>query len=224
MAHVIRNFSRPERSLVEQIAKFEPSTLYEAQGRRGALDSRIKPLYPGMAACGTAVTARCHPGDNLMLQVAISLAKPGDILVVAAANAEQGAFGEVLATACHAKGIVGLVTDGGVRDGQAILRMGFPVFSPGLCMKGTVKETLGTVNQPVVIGGVLVRPGDIIAGDDDGLVLVLPEEAAEVARKSEEREAKEARSMEAFRKGADVLETLGMDKVLAAKKCTYEDQ
>jgi 4-hydroxy-4-methyl-2-oxoglutarate aldolase len=224
MTHVIRNFTRPDRSLVEQIAKFAPSTLHEAQGRRGALDSHIKPIYPGMAACGTAITAQCHPGDNLMLQVAISLAKPGDILVVAAANAEQGAFGEVLATACKAKGIVGLVTDGGVRDGQAMLRMGFPVFSPGLCMKGTVKETLGTVNQPVVIGGILVRPGDILAADDDGVVLVLPEEAAEVARKSDEREAKEARFMEALRKGSDVLETLGMDKVLVAKKCTFAEK
>ena len=205
MVHVIRSFNRPPETVVKEIAKFSPATLHEAQGRRGALDSRIKPIGSGMRACGPAVTAQCPPGDNLMLQAAISVARPGDVLVVSAGNhTEQGGFGEVLTTACLARGIAGLVTDAGVRDGLAIKKLGFPVFCLGSCMKGTVKETLGTVNQPVVI--------------------VRQEEAAEVAARAREREEKEARFMQALRNGANVLEVLGMDKVLGAKGCTYADQ
>jgi 4-hydroxy-4-methyl-2-oxoglutarate aldolase len=225
MVHIIRSFNRPPETVVKEIAKFSPATLHEAQGRRGALDSRIKPIGSGMRACGPAVTAQCPPGDNLMLQAAISVARPGDVLVVSAGNhTEQGGFGEVLTTACLARGIAGLVTDAGVRDGLAIKKLGFPVFCLGSCMKGTVKETLGTVNQPVVIGGVWVRPGDLVSADDDGVVIVRQEEAAEVAARAREREEKEARFMQALRNGANVLEVLGMDKVLAAKGCTYADQ
>jgi 4-hydroxy-4-methyl-2-oxoglutarate aldolase len=140
-------------------------------GCSGALTSRIKPIYRGMRACGPAFTVGCHPGDNVMLTTAISLAKPGDVLVVSAGDhPEQDGFGEVLATACVAKGIAGLVTDAGVRDGPAVRNTGFHVFSYGLCMKGTVKERLGYINQPVVIGGIAVRPGDIVSADDDGAV------------------------------------------------------
>lgn len=169
---------------MKEIAKFSPATLHEAQGRRGALDSRIKPIGSGMRACGPAVTAQCPPGDNLMLQAAISVARPGDVLVVSAGNhTEQGGFGEVLTTACLARGIAGLVTDAGVRDGLAIKKLGFPVFC-----------------------------------------LSRQEEAAEVAARAREREEKEARFMQALRNGANVLEVLGMDKVLGAKGCTYADQ
>jgi 4-hydroxy-4-methyl-2-oxoglutarate aldolase len=223
MPQVIRNFERPARPIVDRIARFAPSTLHEAQGRRGALASRIKPIYSDMRVCGPAVTVECHPGDNLMLQFGISVAQPGDILVVSTSDsAEQGAFGEVLATWCQARGIAGLVTDSGVRDGPAIRKMGFPVFCPGLCMKGTVKESLGTINHPIVLGGVRVRPGDIISGDDDGVVLVLPEEAETVAALSQAREEKEARFMKAIREGADALSLLGTDRIIAAKGCTFE--
>ncbi len=224
MAHVIQSIPRLPAAVLEEIAKYPPATLHEAQGRRGAFDSRLKPIYPGMRLCGPAVTASCQPGDNLMLQVALSLAQPGDVLVVTfGGHAEQGGFGEVLATACQARSIAGLVTDGGVRDGQALRDLGFAAFCPGLCMKGTVKETIGTVNHPIVLGDVLVRPGDIVSGDDDGLCLVRREEVEEVAGLSEAREEKEAKFMQALRDGADVLEVLGMDKVLAAKGCTYGD-
>jgi 4-hydroxy-4-methyl-2-oxoglutarate aldolase len=218
MGRLIKNIRRPDRSVIDQVAKFSPSTLHEAQGRKGAFDSRIKPVQPGMAVCGPAVTALCHPGDNLMIHAAISIAEPGDVLVIASAGfAEQGGFGDVLATACQAKGIAGFVTDGSVRDSVALRRNGFPVFSAGLCIKGTVKETIGTVNHPVVIGGTIVRPGDIVAADDDGVVVVLPEEALDVARKSAEREEKEARYMAALRSGGDVLEVLGTGRILRAK-------
>jgi 4-hydroxy-4-methyl-2-oxoglutarate aldolase len=222
MVHVIRTFERPSAAAVEEISKYAPSTLHEAQGRKGALTSRIKPIYPGMRACGPGLTVSCHPGDNLMLITAISLAQPGDVLVVSAGDhPEQGGFGEVLTTACMAKGIVGLVTDAGARDGPAIQRRGFSVFCYGLCMKGTVKETLGTINQPIVIGGIAIHPGDIVSADDDGVVIVAKNDIAEVLKSSADREAKEALMMRALEAKGDILELSGMGKVLAAKNCTY---
>jgi 4-hydroxy-4-methyl-2-oxoglutarate aldolase len=222
VAHIVRFFERPDSDLVAGIGKFPPATLHEAQGRLGALDSRIKPIYPGMRACGPALTASCHAADNIMLIAAISLARRGDVLVVSAGDRpEQGGFGEVLATACLAKGIVGLVTDAGVRDGAAIRERGFSAFCYGLCVKGTVKETLGTVNQPIVLGGVLIRPGDIVSADDDGVVVVPRERIEEVTRLSAQREEKEARIMKALADGGDVLELTGIGKVLEAKGCTY---
>jgi 4-hydroxy-4-methyl-2-oxoglutarate aldolase len=222
MPHVIRQFERPASNLLAEIGKFAPATLHEAQGRRGALDSRLKPIFQGMRAAGPALTASCHPADNLMLITAISLAQPGDFLIIAAGDRpEQGGFGEVLATACRAKGVVGLLTDAGARDGTALKEMNFPVFCYGLCMKGTVKETLGTINQPVVIGGQLINPGDYVSADDDGVVVVRKEEIAEIARASAAREDKEAKIMQALRDGGDVLELTGMAAVLKAKNCTY---
>ena len=224
MPHVIRNIARPSKDLIAKVGAFTPATLHEAQGRRGALESRIKPIYSGMKFFGPALTVRCHPGDNMMLQLAISLAQPGDVLVVASgSDGEQGGFGEVLTTWCEARGVAALVTDGGVRDGLAIREHGFPVFCPGLCIKGTVKETLGTVNHPIVLGGVTIRPGDILCGDDDGVVLVLPEEAEQVAAQSQAREDKEAAFMKKLATGANALELFGVDKVIAAKGCTYDD-
>lgn len=223
MPHVLRTITRPSQAVLQAVAQFPPATLHEAQGRRGALDWRIKPLYPGMRVCGPALTVRCTPGDNLMLQAAISIAQPDDVLVVdAGSNPEQGGLGEVLTTACLARGIAGMVINAAVRDGPAIRDKGFPVFALGLSMKGTVKETLGEVNHPVVVGGIHIRPGDIVCGDDDGVVLVRPEEAEEVAAKSREREDKETRFMKELEAGGDVLEVLGMSKVLAAKGCTWE--
>jgi 4-hydroxy-4-methyl-2-oxoglutarate aldolase len=223
LAHVIRTFERPGADLVERIKEFTPATLHEAQGRTGALTSRIKPIYPGMRACGPALTVSCHPGDNAMITTAISLAKPGDMLVVSAGDhAEQGGFGEVLTTACMAKGIVGLVIDAGVRDGPAIRARGFNAFCYGLCMKGTVKETLGTINHPIVVGGIAIRPGDIVSGDDDGVVMVPKEDIARVCAESTARDAKEADLMRVLEAGGDILELSGLDKVLRAKGCTYE--
>jgi len=222
MIHVIRSIQRPSSDEVASISRFTPATLHEAQGRSGALTSRIKPIYPGMRACGPALTARCHPGDNLMLITAISLAQPGDMLVVSAGDhPEQGGFGEVLATACKAKGIVGLVTDAGVRDGPAIRELGVNVFCYGLCMKGTVKETLGVVNQPIVIGGVAIHPGDIVSADDDGVVVVPQANIAAVVKDSAARDEKEAGVMKALRAKGDILELSGMKQVLAGKNCAW---
>jgi 4-hydroxy-4-methyl-2-oxoglutarate aldolase len=223
MAHIIRNFERPSSELVKGIGIYSPATLHEAQGRSGAVDSRIKPIYPGMRACGPALTVSCHPGDNLMLITAISLAQPGDVLVVSAGDhPQQGGFGEVLATASMAKGIAALVTDAGVRDGAAVRARGFNVFCHGLSVKGTVKETLGTINHPIVFGGIAIRPGDIIAADDDGVVVVPKERIAEVTELSRQREEKEAKMMKALEQGGNVLELTGMAAVLERKGATYE--
>lgn len=223
MANVIRSFERPNRDLVAEIAEFPPATLHEAQGRRGAVDSRIKPVAPGMRFCGPALTVSCHIGDNLMVFEAINMAQPGDILVVSAGNnPEQGGFGEVLASACMGRKIAAFVIDAGVRDGAALRTLGLPVFSLGLCIKGTTKETLGTINHPVTFGGQWIRPGDIVAGDDDGLVVVRKEEIAEVTKASAAREADEARRMADYRAGKpmDISKRVA---VMHAKGCTWSD-
>jgi 4-hydroxy-4-methyl-2-oxoglutarate aldolase len=220
MAHIVTAIERPDAAVLEAVAALTPATLHEAQGRIGAIDSRIKPIYPGMRLCGPAVTVQCHAGDNLMLIAAIEVAQPGDVLVVAAGGRErQGGFGEVLATACRARGIQALVIDAGVRDGSALRAMGFPVFCPGLCVEGTVKETLGTVNRPIVVGGVHVRPGDVVNGDDDGVVVVRREEVAQVVCASVAREAKEAEVMRLLRAGGSIRELSGMGEVLRRKGC-----
>jgi len=223
MVHVVRSIVRPERQDLEALAEFSPATIHEAQGRRGAFSSQIKPQAPGMRLCAPAVTASCHPGDNMMLIAAIAVAQPGDVLVVAGGGlTEQGGFGEVLATACKARGLAGFVTDACVRDGSVLRSFGLPVFSAGLSIRGTVKESLGSVNHPIVIGGLNVRPGDVLVGDDDGLVLVACEDIGNAARLSRERDAKEAMMMESLRNGGDVLELTGIGQKLAQKGCTFE--
>ncbi len=220
MAHIVAAIERPSPADLEAIAALTPAPLHEAQGRRGALDARIKPIYPGMRLSGPALTVHCHAGDNLMLIAALEVAEPGDVLVVAAGGRErQGGFGEVLATACRARGIAGLVMDAGVRDGAALRAMDFPVFCPGLCVEGTVKETLGTVNRPVVLGGALVEPGDVVNGDDDGAGVVRRDEVGEVVRAAVAREAKEAEIMAALREGRSFLELSGIGEVLERKGC-----
>jgi 4-hydroxy-4-methyl-2-oxoglutarate aldolase len=221
----IHEFRRPDKKLVSQVAAYSAATLHEAQGREGALDWRIKPIAAGMRFCGPVVTARCAPGDNLMLQVAISVAQDGDVLAIDAGGLhEQGPFGEVLTVACLAKGIRALVISSGVRDGVAIRSRGFPVFAMGLSIRGTVKESLGAVNVPIVLGGIEIRPGDILVGDDDGVVRVPPRNALEVVEAAARREEKEASMMRALEAGGDVLAVLGMDKVLVAKGFALNDK
>ncbi|MDX9861099.1 MAG: 4-carboxy-4-hydroxy-2-oxoadipate aldolase/oxaloacetate decarboxylase [Rhodospirillales bacterium] len=223
MPNVIRSFERPDPDHLKEIAKFPPATLHEAQGRRGAVDSRIKPVARGMSFGGPAMTVSCHIGDNLMVFEAINLAQPGDVLVVSAGNnPEQGGFGEVLASACLARGIAAFVIDAGVRDGAALRELGLPVFSLGLCIKGTTKETVGSINHPIVLGGEWIRPGDFVAGDDDGVVVVRKEEIIEVARASAAREADETRRIASYRAGTpmDISKRVA---VMREKGCTWDD-
>ena len=218
MIHIKQIPERPSQEAIDAISKFSPATLHEAQGRRGALSSRLKPVDYRMKLCGPAFTVKCAPRDNIMLQLAINYAQPGDIVVVSAGEYEEaGSFGDVLANACLAKGIGGLVTDTGVRDTLQLRDLGFPVFSLSVCIKGTVKETLGAVNDPITIGDELVFPGDIIVGDADGLVVVRKDEALTVAELAQAREDAEAGYIAAYKAGKSVIEVSNLEPVLKAK-------
>jgi 4-hydroxy-4-methyl-2-oxoglutarate aldolase len=224
MIKLKQRFERPSKDEIEAIARFSPATLHEAQGRRGALSSRLKPIDYRMKLCGPAFTVKCAPRDNIMLQVAINYAEPGDIIVVSAGEYEEaGSFGDVLANACLAKGIGGLVTDTGVRDTLQLRELGFPVFSLSVCIKGTVKETLGATNEPILIGDEIVHPGDIIVGDADGLVVVRRTEARDVAKLAQAREDAEAEYIAAYKAGKSVVEVSKLEAVLKAKGLVVED-
>lgn len=218
MIHIKDIAGRPSKADIEALSKFSPATIHEAQGRKGALSSRLKPVDYRMKLCGPAFTVKCAPRDNIMLQLAINYAKPGDIIVVSAGEYEEaGSFGDVLANACLAKGIGGLVTDTGVRDTLQLRDLGFPVFSLGVCIKGTVKETIAAVNDSIIVGGEIINPGDIIVGDADGLVVVRREDARESARLSQIREDAEAGYIEAYKQGKSVIEVSNLEPVLKAK-------
>jgi 4-hydroxy-4-methyl-2-oxoglutarate aldolase len=218
MIHIKQIPERPSQEDVAALAPFSPATIHEAQGRRGALSSRIKPVDYRMKLCGPAFTVKSAPRDNIMLQLAINYANPGDIIVVSGGEYEEaGSFGDVLANACLAKGIGGLVTDTGVRDTLQLRDLGFPVFSLSVCIKGTVKETLTAVNDPIIVGDELIYPGDIIVGDADGLVVVRRAEAQEVAKLSQAREDAEAGYIAAYKAGKSVIEVSNLEPVLKAK-------
>jgi 4-hydroxy-4-methyl-2-oxoglutarate aldolase len=218
MIHIKQIPERPSQEDIAALAPFSPATIHEAQGRRGALSSRIKPVDYRMKLCGPAFTVKSAPRDNIMLQLAINYANPGDIIVVSGGEYEEaGSFGDVLANACLAKGIGGLVTDTGVRDTLQLRDLGFPVFSLSVCIKGTVKETLTAVNDPIIVGDELIYPGDIIVGDADGLVVVRRAEAQEVAKLSQAREDAEAGYIAAYKAGKSVIEVSNLEPVLKAK-------
>lgn len=224
MVHVRTRIERASPESVEALSRHSVATIHEAQGRLGALNSRIKPVDRAMSVCGPAFTVKCAPRDNIMLQVAIAYAKPGDVIVVSAGEYEEaGSFGDVLANACLAKGIAGVVTDTGVRDSADLIKLGLPVFSLSLCVKGTVKETLGQINADVIVGGELIRPGDVIRGDADGVVVVRREHADTVAIKSREREEVEAGYIAAYKAGRSVIEVSNLATILAAKGLTTDE-
>jgi 4-hydroxy-4-methyl-2-oxoglutarate aldolase len=173
MAHVVTKFTRPERQLVEAFRGLGAATVYEAAGRAGSVDPAIKPLARGIRLLGPAVTVRCHPRDNLMLHKALQIAQTGDVLVATTDGyPEAGYWGGLMTTSALARKLGGLAIDGCVRDSEEILRSGFPVFCRGTCMRGTAKGVLGSVNLPILFGEVPIEAGDLILGDDDGLVVI----------------------------------------------------
>lgn len=220
----VRNIQRPDAGVVGALSRFGVATLHEAQGRTGLMDTAIRPIYTGAALCGPALTVLTHPGDNWMLHVAAELLQPGDVLVIAcSAPNSDGMFGELLATSYRARGAKGLVSDTGVRDVKEISVLGFPVFSRHISAKGTVKATLGSVNVPVVCAGVLINPGDVVAADDDGVVVIPREKAAEVAKAAQAREDKEAVTRKRLAAGELGLDLYGMRDALAKAGLTYID-
>lgn len=190
---VVRTIERADRSSVEGLAALGTATVHEAIGRRGFAGPQLRPIQQGVRLAGTAVTVSSHPGDNLMLHAAVEVCREGDVLVVTTtAPSTHGVFGELLASSLMARGVRALVTDAGVRDTAELREMGFAVWSQHVSCQGTVKASPGSVNVPVVLGGrVVVSPGDVVCGDDDGVVVVPRDEAAWALDRSRERAAKE---------------------------------
>lgn len=223
MAQVILDISRVSAELVTRYQGLSSATVHEASGARGALSSRIKPIAPEMKVCGTAVTVKVRPGDNLILHKAIYVAKAGDVIVADADGfTEAGPWGEIMAVAALARGIAGLVISGSVRDAEAMQALGFPVFSCGLCIKGTEKTSLGLINHPLNLDNVTINPGDLILGDRDGVVVVKREESEEVFMKSMAREEKEKGIKERLRNGEATLDIYGFGEILKARGLTEE--
>jgi 4-hydroxy-4-methyl-2-oxoglutarate aldolase len=208
--------------LTDELGGFGVATVHEAIGRRGLLDRRLRPIQPGSRLAGTAVTALCWPGDNLMIHAAVEQCEPGDVLVVTTASeCHDGLFGELLATSLRSRGVRGLVIETGVRDVAELNAMGFPVWSRDICAQGTVKATAGAVNIPVVVGGQLVRPGDAIVADDDGVLRVGREEVAAAVTASQARVAKEEAARKAFVAGELGLDRYGLRSVLTQLGVEY---
>jgi len=212
---IVTNVPRAAPEVVDALAQYGSATVHEAMGRVGYAGHRIRPIQQGAAISGSAVTASVAPGDNLMVHVAIEQAGPGDVIVVVpTTDSPYGFIGELMATQMQTRGVRGYVTSGGVRDTRELRNMSFPVWTKFISSEGTVKDTPGSVNVPVVLEGVLVNPGDIVVADDDGVTVVPRALAAQTLAAAEARADKELRNRARYAAGEISMDLNGLRPVI----------